>query len=107
MSAFHLYNCYICAIKKICPCYFRQIIFCIQVADLREQLKVKNEEVDAIVGTVNDKVEEWKSRLAEKDKALLENAKTITILQDRINAAALDEDRIKVERLTAVSLIPS
>nr|XP_039270892.1 centrosomal protein of 290 kDa-like isoform X2 [Styela clava] len=72
----------------------------LQVADLREQLKGKNEEVDAIVETVNTKVEEWKNRMTEKDRLLTENARTIAALQDQINSAALDQDRIRAEQLT-------
>lgn len=73
-----------------------------QLADLRSQLKAKQDELDAVVETVNTKVDEWRAKLAQKDKSLLENAKIITILQERIASAALDQDRIKAERLTKV-----
>lgn len=75
----------------------------VQVAELRRELDLKRGEEDAIVDEVNKKVQEWKVRLAERDRELREKNVAVAALQERITSANLDQDRIKIDRLTNVS----
>uniref|UniRef100_H2YZT7 Centrosomal protein of 290kDa coiled-coil region domain-containing protein n=1 Tax=Ciona savignyi TaxID=51511 RepID=H2YZT7_CIOSA len=71
-----------------------------QLSDLREQVRSKTEDEDQIAESVNRKVEEWSKLLDERDRTNSEKTKLINILQEKITAANLDQDRIKVEQLT-------
>lgn len=70
---------------------------------MRRELDLKRGEEDAIVDEVNKKVQEWKVRLAERDRELREKNVAVAALQERITSANLDQDRIKIDRLTNVS----
>ena len=75
-----------------------------QLADIREELAAKKTEEDAITKAVNEKVDMWSRKLRERDQENSEQAQTIVLLREKIAAASLDRDQIKVERLTKVSV---
>jgi centrosomal protein CEP290 len=72
----------------------------IQLADIREELVAKKVEEDAITKAVNEKVEMWSRKLRERDQENSEQAQTIALMREKIAAASLDQDHIKIERLT-------
>ncbi|KAM9388160.1 centrosomal protein of 290 kDa [Phaethornis superciliosus] len=71
----------------------------LQVQELSDQLKAKNEEDDPLMAAVNEKVEEWKKILAAKDDELLEYQKTLFNLKEKLKMAQLDVDRNSIVAL--------
>ncbi|XP_030312204.1 centrosomal protein of 290 kDa [Calypte anna] len=71
----------------------------LQVQELSDQLKAKNEEDDPLMAAVNEKVEEWKKILAAKDDELLEYQKTLFNLEEKLKMAQLDVDRNSIVAL--------
>ncbi|XP_071621863.1 centrosomal protein of 290 kDa isoform X3 [Heliangelus exortis] len=71
----------------------------LQIQELSDQLKAKNEEDDPLMAAVNEKVEEWKKILAAKDDELLEYQKTLFNLEEKLKMAQLDVDRNSIVAL--------
>ncbi|KAM6425160.1 centrosomal protein of 290 kDa [Rhynochetos jubatus] len=65
----------------------------LQVHDLSDQLKARNEEDDPLMVAVNTKVEEWKQILVSKDGEILEYQKRLFNLKEKLKMAQLDVDR--------------
>ncbi|XP_075712918.1 centrosomal protein of 290 kDa [Rhinoderma darwinii] len=68
----------------------------LQVIDLTEQLKAKNEEDDPVMVAVNMKVEEWKMILASKDEEITEYQHMVHNLREKLKIAELDADKSSV-----------
>ncbi|XP_074127042.1 centrosomal protein of 290 kDa-like [Sminthopsis crassicaudata] len=68
----------------------------LQVQELTELLKAKNEEDDLIVAAVNAKVEEWKSILASKDDKIIEYQQILCKLREKIRNTQLGGDNNNV-----------
>ncbi|XP_051857025.1 centrosomal protein of 290 kDa-like [Antechinus flavipes] len=68
----------------------------LQVQELTELLKAKNEEDDLIVAAVNAKVEEWKSILASKDDKIIEYQQILCNLREKFRNTQLDGDNNNV-----------
>ncbi|NP_001085087.1 centrosomal protein 290 L homeolog [Xenopus laevis] len=68
----------------------------LQVQELAEQLKAKNEEDDPVMRAVNAKVDEWKIILASKDDEISDYQKKIIDLREKIKIAQLDADKSSV-----------
>ncbi|NXH19921.1 CE290 protein, partial [Bucco capensis] len=65
----------------------------LQVQELSDELKAKNEEDDPLMAAVNAKVEEWKKILASKDGEILEYKQMLFNLEEKMKMAQLDVDR--------------
>ncbi|XP_071621854.1 centrosomal protein of 290 kDa isoform X2 [Heliangelus exortis] len=74
----------------------------LQIQELSDQLKAKNEEDDPLMAAVNEKVEEWKKILAAKDDELLEYQKTLFNLEEKLKMAQLDVDRNSIVALQQI-----
>ncbi|ETE69450.1 Centrosomal protein, partial [Ophiophagus hannah] len=68
----------------------------IQVHELTEQLKTKNEEDDPLMAAVNEKVEEWKRILASKDDEIIEYQEMLLTLKEKLKMAQMDSDKSSV-----------
>ncbi|XP_069620487.1 centrosomal protein of 290 kDa isoform X1 [Ranitomeya imitator] len=68
----------------------------LQVTELTDQLKAKNEEDDPVMVAVNLKVEEWKGILASKDEAMLEYQQMVHNLREKLKVAELDAEKSSV-----------
>ncbi|XP_077195096.1 centrosomal protein of 290 kDa isoform X2 [Paroedura picta] len=71
----------------------------LQVHELAEQLKAKNEEDDPLMAAVNEKVEEWKGMLASKDDEIAEYQQMLLTMKEKLKMAQLDADKSSVMAL--------
>ncbi|NXG65233.1 CE290 protein, partial [Hemiprocne comata] len=71
----------------------------LQVQELSDQLKAKNEEDDPLMAALNAKVEEWKKILASKDDELLEYQQMLFNLKEKLKMAQLDADKNSIMAL--------
>ncbi|XP_040200100.1 centrosomal protein of 290 kDa [Rana temporaria] len=68
----------------------------LQVIDLTEQLRAKNEEDDPVMIAVNTKVEEWKRILASKDEEIMACQQMVHNLREKLKVAQMDADKSSV-----------
>ncbi|XP_066447592.1 centrosomal protein of 290 kDa isoform X2 [Eleutherodactylus coqui] len=68
----------------------------LQVMELTEQLKAKNEEDDPVMVAVNLKVEEWKTILASKEEEIMEYQHMVHNLREKLKLSELDADKSSV-----------
>ncbi|KAM6290372.1 LOW QUALITY PROTEIN: centrosomal protein of 290 kDa-like [Porphyrio hochstetteri] len=68
----------------------------LQIQELSEQLKAKNEEGDMIMAAVDAKVEEWKEIFASKDAQILEYQQMLFNLNEKLKVAQLNEEKSSV-----------
>ncbi|KAG9490439.1 hypothetical protein GDO78_006008 [Eleutherodactylus coqui] len=68
----------------------------LQVMELTEQLKAKNEEDDPVMVAVNLKVEEWKTILASKEEEITEYQHMVHNLREKLKLSELDADKSSV-----------
>ncbi|XP_031794178.1 centrosomal protein of 290 kDa-like isoform X1 [Sarcophilus harrisii] len=68
----------------------------LQVQELTELLKEKDEDDDPIMATVNAKVEEWKRIFASKDDEIIKYQQIVCNLREKIRNAQLDADKNNV-----------
>uniref|UniRef100_K1PYW1 Centrosomal protein of 290kDa coiled-coil region domain-containing protein n=1 Tax=Magallana gigas TaxID=29159 RepID=K1PYW1_MAGGI len=73
-----------------------------QVIDLNEQVQSKTDADDAIMVAVNNKVEEWKEILQEKDEQMMELQEQVIHLRDQLISANMDADKASVAALSKV-----
>ncbi|XP_061195068.1 centrosomal protein of 290 kDa-like isoform X3 [Saccostrea echinata] len=73
-----------------------------QVIDLNEQVQSKTDADDAIMVAVNNKVEEWKEILQEKDEQMLELQEQVIQYREQLIAANMDADKASVAALSKV-----
>ncbi|XP_070611887.1 centrosomal protein of 290 kDa isoform X3 [Erythrolamprus reginae] len=74
----------------------------LQVHELSEQLKAKNEEDDPLIAAVNEKVEEWKRILASKDDEIIEYQEMLLTLKEKLKMAQMDADKSNVLALQQI-----
>ncbi|XP_039221106.1 centrosomal protein of 290 kDa isoform X1 [Crotalus tigris] len=70
--------------------------FRLQVHELTEQLKAKNEEDDPLMAAVNEKVEDWKRILASKDDEIIEYQEMLLTLKEKLKMAQMDADKSNI-----------
>ncbi|XP_071113169.1 centrosomal protein of 290 kDa-like [Haliotis cracherodii] len=73
-----------------------------QVSDLTEQVQSRGESDDAIMVAVNNKIEEWKVLMGEKDQQVGELQDQVFKLRDQLIAANMDTDKASVAALGQV-----
>ncbi|CAC5417989.1 unnamed protein product [Mytilus coruscus] len=73
-----------------------------QVADLNEQVQSKTDADDAIMVAVNEKIEEWRDILTQKDAVIIELQGKNFALNENLIAATMDTDKASVAALSKV-----
>ncbi|KAM6290371.1 centrosomal protein of 290 kDa [Porphyrio hochstetteri] len=68
----------------------------LQIQELSEQLKAKNEEDDPLMAALDAKVEEWKEIFASKDAQILEYQQMLFDLNEKLKVAQLNEEKSSV-----------
>ncbi|KAL4233575.1 hypothetical protein ACF0H5_008256 [Mactra antiquata] len=73
-----------------------------KVADLTEQLASKTDSDDAIMVAVDNKIEEWKLILQDKDQTIIDQQEQVFRLREQLIAANMDSDKASVAALSKV-----
>uniref|UniRef100_A0A0L8IEA8 Uncharacterized protein n=1 Tax=Octopus bimaculoides TaxID=37653 RepID=A0A0L8IEA8_OCTBM len=78
------------------------IIMKSQLTDLMERLQVRSDSDDSVMLAVNEKVNEWRKILTEKDQDIISCQEEIMHLRKQLEAVNLDADRASLVALTKV-----